>query len=463
MAAAQKHVDFTQGIIWKKLLLFCLPIVAGNLFQQLYTVMDAVILGRFVGKAGLAAVDSVYNLLKLPVNLFSGLSAGAAIAAAQHFGGKNREQLSRTVDTAVAFALAGGLLFSAISFLLAPALLRLLEIPPELQAMTLAYVRIYFGGLAPSLLYNVCGGILRAVGDSKTPFQYLAAANTLNVLLDLLLVGTLGWGVAGAALSTVLAQGVSAALALRALRHARLEGKPLLASPRFHPGALKAVFQMGLPIGLQSSLYPVANMMIQSSINRLGTDSIAAWALCGKLDLAVWLVIDSLGAAVSTFAAQNYGAGRYARLRRGVGAGMGTALGSVLFLSAALLLFSQPLGRLFLKAADEGILPLVGQSMGILAPFYFLCAVSEVLGGAIRGTGHTVKPMLLTLLGTCLCRAAWVLLAVPQRHTLGAILLGYPLSWLLTSLSMAAYYARFQKKHLPGSPAGAKGASAPAA
>ncbi len=454
MEAGKRQVDLTRGVIWKGLLLFFLPILAGNLFQQLYTVLDAVILGQFVGKAGLAAVDSVYNLLKLPVNLFTGLSTGAAILVAQHFGGKNREALSRAVDTAVAFALAGGLLLSLLGFVLAPALLRLLEIPPELSPMTLTYVRVYFGGLSASLLYNIGAGILRALGDAKTPFHYLVLANTLNVLLDLGMVGALGWGVAGAALSTVLAQGVSALLVLPALGRTRLEGQPLLGRPRFHASALKAISRVGGPIGLQSSLYPIANMMMQASLNSLGTNAIAAWALCGKLDLPVWLALDSLGAAVSTFAAQNYGAEAHGRLRRGVRIGLGITLGITAFLSAALLLGYQPLGRLFLKAADQGILPLVGSALGLLLPFYWLCAFSEVLGGALRGTGHTVKPMLLTLLCTCLCRIAWVLLAVPGSHAMDTILLGYPLSWLLTSAAMTVYYVLFQKKHLPVSPAG---------
>jgi len=211
---------------------------------------------------------------------------------------------------------------------------------------------------------------------------------------------------------------------------------------------LKSIFMVGLPIGLQSSLYPIANMMIQANINSMGTDNIAAWALCGKLDFLVWLLVDSLAAAISTFVAQNFGANQYFRVRQGVRIGLGMTLGSVIDISVVLFFWSEPLGKLFINAGDYDILPLTGQLMRSLSPLYFLYVFGEVLAGAIRGTGETVKPMILTLLGTCASRILWILFVVPKNRTMLIIIYSYPVSWLLTAICFIAFYSMFKKNKL---------------
>jgi Na+-driven multidrug efflux pump len=211
---------------------------------------------------------------------------------------------------------------------------------------------------------------------------------------------------------------------------------------------LKSIFKVGLPIGLQSSLYPIANMMIQANINSMGTDNIAAWALCGKLDFLVWLLVDSLAAAISTFVAQNFGASQYARIRQGVRTGLGMTLAFIISISAVLSLWSEQLGKLFINAADYDVLPLTGQLMRFLAPMYFLYVFGEVLASAIRGTGETVKPMILTLLGTCLSRILWILFVVPRNRTMFTIIWSYPVSWLITAIGFIVFYSVFKKKKL---------------
>jgi putative MATE family efflux protein len=387
---------------------------------------------------GLAAIDSVYNLLKLPVNFFIGLSAGATIIISQFFGAREKQALPQAVYTAVVFALAGGLILSVSGIAAAPYCLRLLDVPEEIFSLTLSYVRIYFGGLAVSMLYNVGAGILRALGDSKTPFYVLVVSGTVNVVLDLLFVGVFRWNAAGAALATVLAQSLSAAAVLRALIKTEADWK--LRPQKTEWPMLKSIFATGLPVGLQSSLYPVANMMIQASINSTGTDNIAAWALCGKLDFLIWLVTDSLAAAISTFVAQNYGAGQYARARKGVRMGLGMTLGIVAFVSAVLFFWCEPLGKLFINRADYDIIPLLGQFMRFLSPLYIFYVFGEVFSGAIRGTGETFKPMLLTLLGTCASRILWIALIVPSHRTMRTIITSYPVSWLLTAIFFAVFY-----------------------
>ena len=449
MKTGNQNRDLTQGVIWSELLLFFLPILAGSLFQQLYTTVDAVIVGQFAGKTGLAAIDSVYNLLKLPVNFFVGLSTGATIIISQFFGAREKRELSKAVHTAVAFAFAGGLILSVLGIMTAPYCLGLLDVPEEIFSLTLSYVRIYFGGLAVSMLYNIGAGILRALGNSKTPFYFLIVSGTVNVVLDFLFVGLFRWSVAGAALATVLAQSVSAALVLGALIKTDADWKLRLQKVGFHRSVLKSIFVTGLPIGFQSSLYPIANMMIQASVNGTGTDNIAAWALCGKLDFLIWLAVDSLAAAISTFVAQNYGAKHYARARQGVRSGLGMTLAIVAAVSALLFFCCEPLGKLFINQEDHDIIPLLGQLMRFLSPLYILYVFGEVFSGAIRGTGETLRPMLLTLLGTCASRILWILLVVPSHRTMRMIICRYPVSWLLTAIAFTVFYHLFKERHLP--------------
>lgn len=446
MTGRARHLDLTQGTVWKQLLWFSLPMLAGSLFQQLYATLDAVVVGRFAGMAGLAAIDAVYNLIKLPLNFFIGLSTGAGILISQLFGAKDEQALSKASHTAMAFALAGGALLSMLGVMLAPLGLKLLFVPDELYGMALNYVRISFGGLGAVLTYNIGAGILRAVGNTKTPFYYLLAASAVNTCLDLWFVGGLRMGVTGAALSTVIAQFLSAVLVLRALTRTRLVCRIRLRAVRFHLPSVKAVLRLGLPVALQSSLYPIANMMIQASINQTGTDNIAAWALCGKMDFLIWLVLDALGAAVSTFAAQNHGAGRPARIKQAVRTGLLLTFLPVALLSAALYFGYAPLGRLFLGESGRAVIEIAGEMMRFLAPAYFFCVFSEILSGAIRGMGQTVTPMALTLTGSCAFRIFWILLLVPKPPAILLILGCYPASWLLTALLFIGYYLWLHRK-----------------
>lgn len=290
----RKQTDFTTGPIGKALLLYFLPILAGGLFQQLYSTVDAVILAQFAGKAGLAAMDSIYNLLKLPVNFFVGLSTGATIIISQYFGAKDERMLGKAVHTAVAFSLAGGAALSVLCVIAAPWGLELMGVPDEIFALTLLYVRVYFGGFAASMVYNVGAGILRAVGDSKTPFLILIASSVTNIVLDLLFVAALGWSAPGTAFATVLAQCLSAVLALFLLGRGAGACKLSIKKLRFDLGVLRKIFAIGLPIALQSTLYPIANMTVQSTVNQTGTDNIVAWALCGKLDFLITIAPDDL-------------------------------------------------------------------------------------------------------------------------------------------------------------------------
>ena len=449
MRIKSKNIDLTTGAVWKSLLIYFWPILLGSLFQQMYTTVDAIIVGQFAGKAGLAAVDSVYSLTKLPVKFFVGLSTGATIIVSQYVGAKKGRETGTIIHTAIAFALLGGALLSIAGVVLAPQLLLLMEIPADLYETTLGYTRVYFGGFMVSMLYNIGAGILRAMGNSKTPFHALVAAGICNILLDLLFVGAFHLSAAGAAMATVISQAVSAIYVLRALSRQDDNARLVPSKIRIDVAALCSILALGLPIALQSSLYPIANMLIQSTINATGTDNIAAWALCGKLDFMVWLIADSLASSLSTFVAQNYGAGQFGRARRGVNIGIGLALGFIAILSLGLYLWCEPLGRLFISSADAGIIGLAATFMHLLAPMYVLYAIGETYACAIRGTGESFRPMVLTLLGTCLIRVLWVLFVVPIQPGILSILMCYPVSWAATAIVFTVYYHYFKHKRLP--------------
>lgn len=443
MKYAQKGCNLTEGSIWQKIILFALPILVGSLFQQLYTTVDAMIIGQYAGKGALASMDAVYNLIKLPVNFFTGLSSGATIIISQYYGAKEKECVSDASHTALLFSFFGGLFLSMLGILLSPFCLRMLQVPEDIYQEALIYVRIYFGGMAASMIYNIGAGIFRAVGNSKTPFYFLIAANIINVVLDIFFVAIFQWGVAGVALTTVLSQLLSAFLIVRSLMKTELPCKIRINKLLFHKVYLIKMIKLGLPVGIQTTLYPLANMMIQANINVFGTNSIAAWAVCGKLDFLIWLITDSFCTTISTFVAQNYGAQKYERAKKGVRVGVLFSLVLVSLIGIILYFWNVPIGYLFVDDGD--VIAISEKIMRVLAPLYVIYVFGGVLPGAIRGTGETVKPMIMTLIGSCVSRIVWILVIVPLHPSLMTVLICYPVSWGVTSTVYLIFYRRYMR------------------
>ena len=438
METVQKKYDLTEGIVWKMMLQFAMPIFLGTLFQSLYTTADAIIIGRFAGKEALAAIESVYTLTKMPVNFFTGLSSGATIIISQYYGAKKLREVSEASHNAMLFAFLGGTFLAGIGCTLAPYAIRLIRVPDEIASDAQRYLLIYLGGLTVSMIYNVGAGVLRAVGDSKTPFYFLIAANFFNVALDLLFVVSFRWGVVGAATATVMSQCLSAILVSISLLKTSLPCKIHWKKLRLYKNHWKDIFRLGLPIGIQSILYPISNTIVQTSINKIGVDSIAAWAVCGKLDFLVWAITDAFCIAVSTFVAQNYGADQLHRARRGVRAGLTMTLLAVSVISVILYFWSGALAKFLVD--DRNVISITVRIMKFIAPLYIVYVFCDILPGAIRGIGDTFRPMLITLLGTCLSRVVWVWLVVPYKPTLIMVLTCYPMSWGLTALIFIGYY-----------------------
>lgn len=432
--------ELTEGTIWKQLLIFFFPILLGTFFQQLYNTADTIIVGQFVGKEALAAVGATSQPIQLLVGFFVGLSSGATVIISQFYGAKNQQETGKAIHTAVALSLIGGLLFMGIGLLLSGPLLSAMNTPADCYDSALLYIRIYFLGMIPTFLYNMGTGILRALGDSKSPMYILIVCCIVNILLDLLLVPVMNMGIFGAALATVLSQLISAVLVM-----AEMVRKKSLFSFRFHqlsltPHLLKRILMIGFPAGLQSATYSVSNLIVQSSVNSFGTDMVAAWAAFAKMDAIFWMISGAFGISITTFVGQNFGAKKYDRIKKSVRISLGMEASAAVFVSFLFFFGGTALLRIFTN--DDGVLACGSQLIHLLTPFYITFICVEIFSGAIRGVGEALYPMLVTVFGVCLLRIAWLLLVLPLHHTIGMVAACYPLTWTTTSIIFLIYYLR---------------------
>ena len=435
----KKENAILTGVIWKQLLLFFFPIALGTFFQQFYNTIDAIVVGRFVGKNALAAVGgSSGQIINLIVGFFTGLTSAATVVVSQFFGSGDRKKVSECIHTLYGFSLLGSVVISILGIALAPTLLEVMNTPAELMAESLLYLRVYFAGTLFIFIYNTGAATLRALGDSKRPMIYLIVCCILNVVLDLLFVLVLQMGVLGVAVATLIAQAVSAVLCTRALMVSKDLCEFTLSKIRIHWDVLKTQLYIGLPGGIQGSMYSLSNMILQTAVNVLGTDASAAWTAMGKLDAFYWMIGGSLGIAITTFVGQNYGAGLMDRVKKCVRIGLYMSMGSALFFTFVLFFFRAPLLSIFTD--DMNVLQIAADAMAIIAPFYIAFTFIEVYSGALRAMGDVIIPMIMTMLGVCAFRIAWVLWIVPLSHTMATISLNYPISWVMTALCFILYY-----------------------
>lgn len=435
----------TEGVIWKQLLIFFFPIVFGTFFQQLYTTVDTMIVGHFIGKDALASVGgSATQIISLIMGLFAGISSGAAVTISQAIGARNDQAVSHGIHTAYASSIVGSVVVSILGLIFAPHMLSLMRTPPELMAETTLYLRICFAGLIFVFIYNMGSSLLRAAGDSKNPLYCLILCCFVNIALDILFVVYLHLGVAGAAIATLIAQAISAALVTWLLMRSGNTLALSLPQIRFYGPMLGSQLRIGMPTGLQSVMYSISNVLIQTALNNFGTDTVAAWSVYGKLDALFWMVSMAFGIAITTFVGQNYGAGKTDRVKKSVR----VCLGIDLLCSTALILFlitaRTPLFRLF--TADENVVRLGADMLSLITPCYIFFVFIEILSGALRGVGDVVIPLGLTLFGTCLLRIGWVFGASRIHPTVEAIIFSYPVTWLLTALLFIGYYLYRRRK-----------------
>lgn len=435
----------TEGVIWKQLLIFFFPIMIGTLVQQLYNTVDAVIVGRFVGKEALASVGGSASVLSnLVIGFFTGLSAGASVVVSQYFGAKDHKNLGKSLHTAYAFSIVFSIVISAAGFILPPWMLTAMSTPGDVLNDSILYLRIYFAGILFILIYNMGSSILRAIGDSKRPLYYLIICCILNIVLDLLFVVGFHMGIAGAAIATLISQAVSAFLVTHALMTSYDALKLNLRAIRIEPSIMKLEFKIGFPSGLQACMYSITNIVIQTAINNFGTNTAAAWAAFGKLDAIFWTVCGAFGIAITTFTGQNYGAKRYDRIKKSVRVCLFMSLGVATVLIVFLVVTCRPLYYIF--TSDKAVVDIGVYMLRLIVPSYIIYVFVEIYSGALRGISDVLIPTLITLGGVCFVRIPWVIFVTPIRNEVSTLLWSYPLAWSVTALFMIPYYFYKKKK-----------------
>jgi putative efflux protein, MATE family len=441
----QKTNGITEGVIWKQLIIFFFPMLFGSFFQQLYNTIGAVILGKFVGKLALSAVGGTTStLINVFVGFFIGLSSGATVIISQLYGSKEDIKVGKAVHTAIALALTVGTFIMLVGFIGAPIALKAMGTPNEIMTYSLLYIRIYFCGVIPTLIYNMGSGILQAIGDTKRPLYFLIISCLINIILTLIFVVFLKLGIAGAAIATVISQTLSAILVCRSLIETENSYRLVISKIKFHKIELVRILKIGLPTGCQSLMYTLSSVIIQSYINMFGTDTIAAWTAYSKIDGLFWMIMSAFGISITTFVAQNYGAGRYERIGNGVKQCLLMTLSVSLFMSIIIYTYGDFIFHLFTD--DIGVIKMGMEILHFLIPAYCLYVCTEILVGGLRGMGATLIPMIL-ISTVCVSRVAWLFFAVPVWTEIRTVIISYPLTWSITSCMIIIYYLTYIKRN----------------
>lgn len=443
-------LDLTEGSIWRKLLLFSLPLLGSSFILQLYNTVDFIFVGNFIGTEAAAAVGASTLLVNCLINLFTGISIGAGVVAAWAFGAKDTKKLHRTIQTAAAITLYGSLGLTTLGILLAPFFLRLLNTPEEIFPLAVLYIRIFFLGILSIVGYNMAAGILRAMGNARSPMVYQFIGGICNVIANYLFIVVFQWGVVGSAMATLLSQSLAFILTAHKLTILPPEYALYWHRIKLYPEEGKRMLAVGLPAGIQAMVITLSNLMVQSNINLLGVSSMAAFSAYFKVESVQYLPILSIGFATTSFVSQNLGAGKIDRIRKGVRICLLMGMVITVSLCSFLLFFSYEAFRIFVK---DGNVIAIGQSIiAVTFPPYFLYVFLEVLSNAVRGAGKSVPPMLIIVSFFCGVRIFALLWIMSLWQSAHALAYAYPISWAGAAIVMILYYTKanwlpIEKKH----------------
>ena len=427
----------TEGNILKKIFFFSVPLILGNLFQQLYNTVDSIIVGNYVGKGALAAVGSSTSTINLLIAFSQGAAVGAGVVIAQYLGAKEKQKVEEAVHTAMGIAIALGMILTVLGIALSGTILRLMDTPGDVIEQSNLYLKIYFAGVVFNVIYNMGAGILNAAGNSKRSLIYLCYASVINIVLDLLLIRVFKMGVEGAAIATDISQIASSVFVVAYLMRTREDYKIQLKKLKIHKNMAYGIIKVGLPTGIQNMVISFSNVLVQSSVNGYGSSAVAGFGAYTKVDGFNILPVMSFSMAVTTFTGQNIGAGKIDRVKKGMWTTIGMGMIYTVVTGALILLFSNEIMRLFTE--DKEVIAYGRRAIMFFCPFYFILSILQSLAGTVRGTGKSVPTMVVLLVSMCLFRIVWVQFILPMFNSIDGIFILYPVSWALGTVLMILY------------------------
>lgn len=427
----------TQGNVWKLLVTFSIPLIIGNLLQQMYNTADSIIVGNFVGSNGLAAVGSGTALINLIIAFAQGAAVGAGVVVSQYIGADKKDKIKISVHTSICISIILGLILSLLGIFASPSLLIMMKTPKVVLKSSILYLQIYCGGLIFNVIYNMATGILNAAGNSKKPLVYLAIASFTNIILDLLFIKIFKLGVMGAAIATDISQAISCILAIGYLLKVKSDYKLYIKDLKINKETAVKIIKIGLPTAIQNMVISFSNVLVQSSVNAYGATAMAGYAAYLKIDGFNILPVLSISMAVTTFTGQNVGANRLDRVKKGMYSSLIMVLVYTAFIGSVLLIFSHQVLGLFTHSAQ---VIMYGQlAMKYFCPYYFLLGILNVLAGTVRGAGKGIPPMIILLFSMCIFRILWIKIALPFYSSIDGVFILYPISWLVGAILMILY------------------------
>lgn len=430
----------TEGPIWKNILYFSIPLILGNLFQQFYNTVDSIIVGNYIGSEALAAVGSSGSIINLLVGFCIGASAGAGVVISQFFGARDKEGVRKAVHTTVAIAICAGAVVSVAGIFFSPLILRAMGTPQEVFSQAVSYLKIFFGGMVFSVIYNMSAGILNAVGNSKRSLMYLVIAAVSNIFLDLLFVVVFHMGVVGVALATDISQFLSCVFIIAFLVRSQDIYRLKIRDIRFYDNLLGKILRIGLPTGVQNIVISLSNVVVQSSVNSFGAVAMAGFAAYVKIDGFNILPVLSFSMAATTFTGQNVGAGNYDRVKRGIYVSAAMGVCYTIVTGILLMLFAPQVIGVFTNKAE--VVEYGVYILKFFCPYYWMLGILQVLAGTIRGTGKTLQAMFVFLFSMCIFRVIWIWIALKVAHELSYVMIVYPVSWLVGMAMILVYVWR---------------------
>lgn len=440
-----RNTDLLSGAVWKSIFCFAVPLLIGNLFQQLYNTVDSYVVGNYVGKSALAAVGASSPIINMLIGLFMGMASGAGVVIANYFGAEDDIKLKKTVHTSAGLTLVMGVILTIVGLLFTNPILHAVGIPMDIFDEAALYLAIYFAGIIFALIYNMGSGILRAIGDSKRPLYFLAVASMVNVVLDFIFVKYFHWGIVGAGIATLISQGVSAVLICYVLIKTEEPYGIKYKEIRFDKPILKRIIRIGLPTGFQSSVVSLSNVIVQSYVNAFGSSVVAGYSAAIRIDGFINLPLQSFSMAVTTFVGQNMGAKQYDRVKKGANSTMLMTLTVIGILSIVLYFFGTGFIQIFNK--DTEVVN-AGRTMQLaFIPFYIFLPIVQIIAGVLRGAGKSTIPMYIMVVNFVMLRQLYLMIATSLSDDLYVVFMGWPVTWIICAIMFVVYY--YKVKWIP--------------